>query len=229
MRASRASRRGSSTRPTKSAPCPRTSRQVASNPFAAFRELPVEARYRLMLEESQFTLMGFIKGPVCRGQVAVDVINDHFWVMFERPDAGSAELSAAFLARELANLRLPAEEENSGGLLKWRRYAAHEAAYLKAKSAALKQALAGGATLDAPVGRRRPQPERRADRAAPLRQRLGGAGPARRAAADGDAHRLSAARAHPLPAGGRLRRLRQRRRTSSPRACTWTSCASRAR
>src|SRR6185295_11177373 len=42
---------------------------VASNPFVAFRELPVEARYRLMLEESQFTLMGFIKGPVCRGQV----------------------------------------------------------------------------------------------------------------------------------------------------------------
>ena len=63
---------------------------VASNPFAAFRELPVEARYRLMLEEAQFTLMGFIKGPVCRGQVAVDVINDHFWVMFERPDAGKA-------------------------------------------------------------------------------------------------------------------------------------------
>jgi hypothetical protein len=122
--------------------------EAASNPFAAFRELPVEARYRLMLEEAQFTLMGFIKGPVCRGQVAVDVINDHFWVMFERPDAGKAVLSAAFLARELANLRLPAEDENSGALLKWRRYAAHEAAYLKAKSAALKQALAGGATLD---------------------------------------------------------------------------------
>ena len=121
---------------------------VASNPFAAFRELPVEARYRLMLEEAQFTLMGFIKGPVCRGQVAVDVINDHFWVMFERPDAGKALLSAAFFARELANLRLPAEEENSGALLKWRRYAALEAAYLKAKSAALKQALAGGATLE---------------------------------------------------------------------------------
>ena len=62
---------------------------VASNPFVAFRELPVEARYRLMLDEAQFTMMGFIKGPVCRGQVALDVINDHFWVMFERPDAGT--------------------------------------------------------------------------------------------------------------------------------------------
>src|SRR5204863_8787282 len=84
---------------------------IASNPFITFRELPVEARYRLMLEESQFTLMGFIKGSVCRGQIALDVINDHFWVMFEKPDATRAELQAAFLARELANLRLPAEEE----------------------------------------------------------------------------------------------------------------------
>ena len=121
---------------------------VASNPFIAFQQLPVEARYRLMLEESQFTLMGFIKGPVCRGQVAVDVINDHFWVMFEKPDPARAELTAAFLARELLHLRMPAEEEGDIGPLKWRRYAAHEAAYLKAKSAALKQALAGGATLD---------------------------------------------------------------------------------
>ncbi|HEV7477036.1 MAG TPA: fatty acid cis/trans isomerase [Burkholderiales bacterium] len=121
---------------------------VASNPFIAFQQIPVEARYRLMLEESQFTLMGFIKGPVCRGQVAVDVINDHFWVMFEQPGAGRAELTAEFLAREFANMRLPAEEEGAGPLLKWRRFAAHEAAYLKAKSAALERAFPGGPTLD---------------------------------------------------------------------------------
>jgi hypothetical protein len=122
--------------------------EVASNPFVAFRELPVEARYRLMLEESQFTLMGFIKGPVCRGQVALDVINDHFWVMFEKPDATRAELQAEFLARELANLRLPAEEEQGvAGPLKWRRYARLEAAYLKAKSVALGSAY-GSPTLE---------------------------------------------------------------------------------
>ena len=110
---------------------------VASNPFIAFQQLPVNARYRLMLEESQFTLMGFIKGPVCRGQVAVDVINDHFWVMFDSPDARGAELTAAFLAREMVNLRMPAEDEGAVGPLKWKRYAAHEAAFLKAKSEAL--------------------------------------------------------------------------------------------
>ena len=184
---------------------------VASNPFAAFRELPVEARYRLMLEEAQFTLMGFIKGPVCRGQVAVDVINDHFWVMFERPDAGKA---AAERGVPRARARQPAPARRGG---KQRRPA--EMAPLRRARGGLPQgeerrAQAGAGRrrhARAPVGRRRPQPERRAHRAAPLRQRLGGAGPARRAAADGDAHRLSAARAHPLPAGGRLRRLRQRR------------------
>src|SRR5882672_5937991 len=108
--------------------------EVASNPFIAFRELPVQARYRLMLEESQFTLMGFIKGPVCRGQVAVDVINDHFWVLFEQPDPSRAEIQAAFLARQLDVLRLPAEEEGAAGPLKWRQYGQLEAKYLKAKS-----------------------------------------------------------------------------------------------
>ena len=122
--------------------------EVASNPFVAFRELPVEARYRLMLEEAQFTLMGFIKGPVCRGQIALDVINDHFWVMFDQPDARGAELEAAFLARELGNLRLPAEADGTA-LLKWRRYAALEASYVKAKSEALRSAHGAGPTLDA--------------------------------------------------------------------------------
>ena len=121
--------------------------EVASNPFVAFRELPVEARYRLMLEESQFTLMGFIKGPVCRGQVAVDVINDHFWVLFEKPDPRRAELEAVFLARELGDLRLPAEAEGAAGPLKWRRYAALEAKYLKAKNETFAHSAAGP-TLD---------------------------------------------------------------------------------
>ena len=30
--------------------------------------------------------MNFIKGPVCRGQVALNVIDDQFWVFFVQPD-----------------------------------------------------------------------------------------------------------------------------------------------
>ena len=58
---------------------------VAANPFVAFRELPIESRYRFLLDEAEFFIMTFIKGPVCRGQMAVDVIQDHFWVYFLNP------------------------------------------------------------------------------------------------------------------------------------------------
>lgn len=109
--------------------------EVAANPFRAFQALPVEARYRFMLEEAQFTVMGFIKGPVCRGQVALSVINDHIWVVFVRPDRRSGEAQADFLARELANLALPAEEgSNALPLSTWKKYSAMQTSYLRAKS-----------------------------------------------------------------------------------------------
>jgi fatty acid cis/trans isomerase CTI len=107
---------------------------TASNPFVTFRQLPVRARYRFMLEEAQFTLMGFIKGPVCRGQTALNVITDHFWVMFAAPDATDAENDAEFLAKEARNLDLPAEHESTARLLTWLQYNRLEADYLQAKS-----------------------------------------------------------------------------------------------
>jgi hypothetical protein len=116
--------------------------EVASNPFAAFEQLPVPSRYRFMLDEAQFILQGFIKGPVCRGQVALNVINDHFWVLFLSPDLADIEHDGGFLARERRNLRLPAEHESTAGMLSWVPYAAREAAYLEAKSKYLKERLA---------------------------------------------------------------------------------------
>jgi hypothetical protein len=108
---------------------------VASNPFVAYRDLPVEARYKFMLDEAQFTIMGFIKGPVCRGQVALNVIDDHFWVVFTNPNLRDPEQSADFLAQESANMRLPVP---AGSLLlslvEWRKYARGQRKFLKAKS-----------------------------------------------------------------------------------------------
>ena len=115
--------------------------ETASNPFVTFRELPVEARYRFMLDEAQFTLMGFIKGPVCRGQLAVDVINDHFWVVFAGPEIEDAGMDAEFLAKEVGNLRLPAEHGSTTGLVRWLQYRSLEAGYLKAKSRYLNERL----------------------------------------------------------------------------------------
>jgi hypothetical protein len=106
---------------------------VASNPFLAFREIPVRARYRLMLEEAQYTIMGFIKGPVCRGQVALNVINDLFWVAFVDPELERSELSADELGKALERIHLPAEDENQLPLFQWKKYAKAEDAYLRAK------------------------------------------------------------------------------------------------
>ena len=115
--------------------------EKASNPFVTFRRLPIEARYRFMLEEAQFTLAGFMKGPVCRGQVALNVINDYFWIVFVDPAIEAGEQSAEFLAGAFDDLRLPAERESTAGLLSFRTYAKYEESYLRAKSERLNRAL----------------------------------------------------------------------------------------
>ncbi len=112
--------------------------EVAANPFVAFRELPVQSRYEFMLDEAQFTIMAYIKGPVCRGQVALNVIDDHFWVLFYDPRIVDPDQNAEFLARESRNMRLPSA--NTGlltSLVQWRDYARGQRKFLKAKSAEL--------------------------------------------------------------------------------------------
>ncbi len=107
---------------------------VASNPFVAFKEIPVESRYKFMLDEAQFTIMGFIKGPVCRGQVALNVIEDHFWVVFLDPDEELLKQDGHFLSRESNNLRLPSEAASDAPpLITWVKYSNLQKNYLKAK------------------------------------------------------------------------------------------------
>lgn len=108
--------------------------ETAANPFAAFAALPVVSRYRFMLEEAHFTMSGFIKGPVCRGQVALDVIEDRFWITFVDPESPIVAREAELLARATADLRLPAEQGSNGLLVTWRRYARREKRYVEAKS-----------------------------------------------------------------------------------------------
>lgn len=114
--------------------------RVASNPFVAFRELPVQSRYQFMLDEAQFTIMGYIKGPVCRGQVALNVIDDHFWVVFTDPNNIDPDQDAEFLARESDNMRLPSGDTGLlASLVEWRRYARGQRKFLKAKSRMLEE------------------------------------------------------------------------------------------
>jgi len=90
---------------------PDYSREHALNPFAAFAAIPARARYQFMLDNAQYTVMTFIRGPVCRGQVATDVIDDQFYVLFQDPDADLSVTDPAYLARVQPYLVLTREKE----------------------------------------------------------------------------------------------------------------------
>ncbi|MCG7496504.1 fatty acid cis/trans isomerase [Vibrio sp. Of7-15] len=108
---------------------------VAANPLTAFMQLPVDARFKFMLDNAQNTIMGFIKGPVCRGQLALNVINDRFWVLFLDPDMANIPEVNEFYASQIDNLKLPGElESNTLPLHQWVKYSKQQGRYLKAKS-----------------------------------------------------------------------------------------------
>jgi len=90
---------------------------VASNPIKTFAAIPVKSRYKFLLDESRFFIEGFIKGPVCRGQVALNVIEDQFWVVFFDPDAPINSLNDDFLKQVADYLASPAELEDNFKLL----------------------------------------------------------------------------------------------------------------
>lgn len=122
---------------------------IASNPFIAFKDMPVKSRYLFLLDEARFSLDNFIKGPVCRGQVALGVIDDHFWVFFIDPEYQGEEVTAEFLEQESKNLRLPSESENRVQVLEWFKYSDLQTQYLKAKQSTYEKALgADKVTLD---------------------------------------------------------------------------------
>jgi hypothetical protein len=118
--------------------------EVASNPFRAFQVIPAESRYRFMLEEAEFTMMGFIKGPVCRGQVALDVIEDRFWIAFLRPDTPWMKEETDFLAGVKQDLDLPAEGGSTALPTLWLGYAKQHAKYVEKRNAFLERVTKGG-------------------------------------------------------------------------------------
>jgi hypothetical protein len=114
----------------------------AANPFITFEALPVDARYRLMLDEAQFTIMAYIKGPVCRGQVALNVIDDHFWVAFARPNPVDPEQQARFLARTAREMRLPQPKGSLVvSLLQWNGYARSQRKFLREQAEAIARVI----------------------------------------------------------------------------------------
>jgi hypothetical protein len=81
----------------------------ASNPFVAFAEIPARSRYRFFLDDPLYFVQTFIRGPVCHGSAATDVINDRFFVAFLDPDHDLSVVDPTLLRDAKQYLRLPAE------------------------------------------------------------------------------------------------------------------------
>ena len=124
--------------------------RTAANPFIVFRDIPVASRYRFLLDDAGYFVAGFIKGPVCRGQVALNVINDRFWVFFADPATHTAAADR-FLARHADTLALPAEDVSSLPLASWSRYQAREAEYLDARAKFMRRTVGSEIPLDLTV------------------------------------------------------------------------------
>ncbi len=91
--------------------------EVASNPIKAFARIPVKSRYQFLLDDARFFIEGFVKGPVCRGQIALNVIEDQFWVFFFDPEAPITSSKPEYLNAMADYLASPSELEDTLKLL----------------------------------------------------------------------------------------------------------------
>ncbi|NLN13431.1 MAG: peptidylprolyl isomerase [Arcobacter skirrowii] len=79
----------------------------APNALEVFKQIPAKSRYQFLLEDVYFFVNTFIKGPVCKGQIALNVIQDHFWVAFMDPKYDLSVVDKEFLEQNLKNLEIP--------------------------------------------------------------------------------------------------------------------------
>ena len=121
-----------------------------SNPFKTFAAIPNPIKYQFLLDDAKFFISGFIKGPVCRGQLALNVIQDHFWVLFFSPNHPYQAEVNEYFTKYNNILFLPGKEGDNIGLLGWKVYGEDGKKYLHKKTEFIKQTFqrSGGFTLD---------------------------------------------------------------------------------
>jgi len=98
---------------------------LSANPFKTFRDIPIAARYRFLLEDSHYHINTFIKGPVCNGSKAVSAIDEQFYVFFTDPKADLMIKDSQF-SKSIENLLvLPAEIGTNSSILEMGYYLRH--------------------------------------------------------------------------------------------------------
>lgn len=104
--------------------------QHRANPFETFAQIPAGARYQFMLDNADYFVDTFIRGPVCRGQIATDVIRDNFWVMFQAPDHDLYITDPQYRTKATPLLAMPGQNDDVGSVLGlWLRYRDKRNAY----------------------------------------------------------------------------------------------------
>lgn len=94
-----------------------------ANPFETFAAIPAQARYQFMLDNAEYFVRTFIRGPVCRGQIATDVIRDNFWALFQDPAQDLYITDAGYRAEATPLLAMPGQSDEMSDLLGlWRGY-----------------------------------------------------------------------------------------------------------
>ncbi len=116
--------------------------EIAANPFDAFQDIPLDSRYRFLLDEARFTIMNFIKGPVCLGQVALGVINQRFWIVFVNPNNPEVAHGQQEVTRDHHKLKMPTvEASNTDPISTWLKYSKLEKKYFTQKLKYMREAL----------------------------------------------------------------------------------------
>jgi hypothetical protein len=101
-----------------------------ANPFETFEAIPAKARYQFMLDNAEYFVRTFIRGPVCRGQIATDVIRDNFWALFQAPEHDLYITDPAYRGQATPLLAMPGQNDDVGSVLSlWLAYRDKRNAY----------------------------------------------------------------------------------------------------
>lgn len=107
-----------------------------ANAFATFAAIPAKARYQFMLDDAEYFVRTFIRGPVCSGQIATDVIRDQFWVMFENPATERYVNDAAYRQQSTPLIGVPGQNSDLLGThSEWKKYRTQRNRYITLRQA----------------------------------------------------------------------------------------------
>jgi len=86
---------------------PDYSSSLSVRPFELYADIPARSRYLFLLDDAGYFLRCFIQGPVCKGQVALDGIQDRTLIMFQDPGSDMTAIDPEYLKSINPKIVLP--------------------------------------------------------------------------------------------------------------------------